>query len=332
MDEQSQAERTKANREASQWSVLLRDDPDDADLRRRFDAWLAAAPLHRELWRATERVSELAVTALPAFAHEWQAAPENVVPLRTGTRAMAGAQTGARRRWWWAGLTIGAAAAALAIASPSILLHWQADHVAGVAEMREISLDDGSTVTLASGSAISVDLRPAERRVVLLQGEAYFGVTPDASRPFRVAAGTVEASVLGTRFDVRLDPNDVLVAVTEGSVRVRSAAWGEVVNAGQAVRVDRAAGGFQPGESPIEATAWRHGQLYLKSRPLAEAIDILRRHFRGTIVVASPSLGERATTGVFNLGDPEEALRGMAHAHGAVVRRMTPWMLVISAF
>ena len=42
-------------------------------------------------------------------------------------------------------------------------------------------------------------------------------------------------------------------------------------------------------------------------------------------------LADRRITGAYNLADPEDALRGMARVHGAKVRRLTPWLLVVSA-
>jgi transmembrane sensor len=64
--------------------------------------------------------------------------------------------------------------------------------------------------------------------------------------------------------------------------------------------------------------------------PLREAVDQLRRYFAGTIVLASASLGDRRITGAYNLADPEDALRAIAQAHGGKVRRIAPWLLVVS--
>lgn len=323
MESEPDPARKRASREATEWSILLRDEPDDVDLRRRFDAWLAASPLHAECWRLTERASDLAAEALPAFAHEWPARngkSDNVVPI-AGRRP-------ARRRWLVPAASLALAAAIALVAGPAVVLRLQADHMSATAEVRSLSLEDGSEVTLAPGSAIAVAFRPGERRVDLLKGEAFFTVTPDAARPFRVAAGTVEASVLGTAFDVRLDDSAVLVAVEEGTVRVTSRTGGEILNAGQSLRVDGR--GMRASESPELASAWRRGRLYVQSRPLGEAVDTLRRYFSGTIVIADFGLADRPITGVFDLADPESALRGMAEAHGAKVRRITPWLLVVS--
>lgn len=39
METRPDAARKRASREATEWSVLLHDDPDDRDLSRRFEAW-----------------------------------------------------------------------------------------------------------------------------------------------------------------------------------------------------------------------------------------------------------------------------------------------------
>lgn len=322
METEPDPARKRASREATEWSILLRDEPDDVDLRRRFDAWLAVSPLHAECWRLTERASDLAAQALPAFAHEWpeRRREEDIVPI-AGRRPV-------RRRWLIPAASLALAAAIALVAGPAVVLRLQADHMSATAEVRSLSLEDGSEVTLAPGSAIAVAFRPGERRVDLLKGEAFFTVTPDVARPFRVAAGTVEASVLGTAFDVRLDDGVVLVAVEEGTVRVASRVGAEILNAGQSLRVDGR--GMRASESPELASAWRRGRLYVQSRPLGEAVDTLRRYFSGTIVIADFGLTDRPITGVFDLADPVTALRGMAEAHGAKVRRITPWLLIVS--
>jgi transmembrane sensor len=322
MDTQPDPARKRASREATEWSILLRDEPDDADLRRRFEDWRAASPLHEQAWDLTQRASDLAAQALPAFAHEWR--PQDGKDLAAIVRPHR-----TRRRWLVPAASLALAAVIAVVAAPVVLLRLHADHISDTAEIRSIALEDGSEVTLAPGSAIAVAFHPGERHVELLKGEAFFTVTPDTARPFRVVADTVETAVLGTRFDVRLDQRTVLVAVEEGTVRVTSVTGREILKAGQSLRVDGT--GMRPSDSPELASAWRRGQLYVQNRPLGEAIDGLRRYFAGSIVIADLDLADRPTTGVFNLADPEAALRGMAQAHGAKVRRITPWLLVVSA-
>src|SRR5687767_1688106 len=86
------------------------------------------------------------------------------------------------------------------------------------------TLGDGSRVVLNAGSRLrySPDIERGSRDVYL-EGEAYFEVTHDARRPFRVHANGGVAHDLGTRFTVRAYPEvtRIDVAVVEGKVSLR---------------------------------------------------------------------------------------------------------------
>lgn len=322
MDATSDSARKGASREATEWSVLLHDDPDDSDLRRRFEAWRGESALNAAAWENTQRVAHLAAEVLPAYADEWTsvqaAAP---APQKAPVRL---------RTWGLSAVSMAIAAAIAWLALPDLLLRLEADHLTGTAELRTFQLPDGSEVTLAPDSAVSVSYEAGERRVRLVQGEAFFAVSADRDRPFKVTARSVQAVVLGTKFDVRLEDAAVAVAVQEGRVLVEASEQGEALQAGEAVRVTGKGVFVRASEEPGTIAAWRHGQLLLRNQSLGEAVSEIRRYFRGTIIVTDPSLERLPTTGVFNMSDPEEALRGLAQAHGAKVRRWSPWLLVVS--
>src|SRR5260370_1274200 len=73
------------------------------------------------------------------------------------------------------------------------------------------------------------DFRLGDRRggVRLTRGEAHLAVAKDSSRPFIVTAGGVSVRAVGTAFNVRRVEQRVEVFVTEGKVRIDSAAKGE---------------------------------------------------------------------------------------------------------
>jgi transmembrane sensor len=326
MEGTPESARRAATIEAAEWSVLLQDDPDDADLRRRFEAWHRQSALNAGAWAEIQSTAGLAREALPAYAHEWQP----IVAAKSGRSR----QSTGRRRWLLPVASMALAAVIAWAAVPAVLLQLQADHVTGTAELRTIRLQDGSEVTLAPDSAVAVSYEPGERRVRLLQGEAFFAVASDRQRPFRVTARSVQASVLGTSFDVRLDEATVTVAVQEGRVLVEATdevtGRGETLQAGQAVRVAGKGEFARLAEKPGMIAAWRRGELYLRNRPLGEAVSEIRRYFPGAIIVTDAALETLPTTGVFNTADPEGALRGIAQAQGARVRRLSPWLLVLS--
>lgn len=318
--------------EAAEWVMLLQEQPEDATLRRRFESWLAASPAHEAAWADLGHVSSVAATMSPVYAKQWSP----FIAKRRASQALVPLDRSRKRRFprRLAIAAIAAVAAGLAmVAAPALILRVEADYLTRVAEQRRIELPDGSQVALAPASAIVVSYAPGERRVRLLSGEVFFQVQPDPNRPFRVVARTVEATVLGTKFDVRLEPEDVTVSVKEGSVGVVAEGAGDAgerLGAGQSARVSPHGNISRGTEVPQLVGAWQHGQLYAEEQRLADAVAQLRRYFNGVIVIADDALAERRVTGAYDLADPERALRGMARAHGATVRRITPWLLVMS--
>jgi transmembrane sensor len=86
---------------------------------------------------------------------------------------------------------------------------------------QDIQLEDGSTVIIYPGSKLAYPKKFAVgRREVYLQGEAFFNISKNASRPFFVYSNNVVTQVLGTSFDVRGKNGQVEVAVKTGRVAV----------------------------------------------------------------------------------------------------------------
>jgi transmembrane sensor len=333
MDRSLDSDEDRVAAEAAEWLMLLQEEPENGSLRRRFEAWLATSPAHEAAWADLRHVSDVAATMQPVYARRW-------IPF-VARRRLAHAQPttpGHDRPWLRRRVAITALAAVAAcaaiVAGPGLILQVEADHVTRTAEQRRIELPDGSQVALAPASAIAISYAVGERRVRLLTGEAFFQVQPDSRRPFRVVARTVEATVLGTRFDVRLEPDDVTVSVEEGSVGVVASGSpyqsDERLGAGQSIRMSAAGTFLRTNEAPELVGTWRQGQLYLQEQRLGDAVAQLRRYFHGTIVIVGDTLADQRVTGAYNLADPEHALRGMARAHDATVRRITPWLLVLS--
>lgn len=321
----------RASREASAWLIELQEDPGDADARRRLGEWIAASAENARAWAAVRHLSQVARAMTPGLASEWRPALEQVRET-DATRVEAPPRRLIGRHWRKGAVVLALAACIALVAGPGLLIRLQADIMTETAETRRLDLPDGSQVTLAAGSAASIDFAGSNRRVQLLKGEAFFQVVPDGARPFRVVADDVETTVLGTSFDVRRDSSGVTVNVEEGRVSVASGSAGaEVLGAGDSVSVPWKGDAVRSTVPQQLIAPWRTGQLVLHDRPLREAIDQLRRYYNGVIVLASEELARKPVTGAYNLRDPEDALRGMARAHNATVRKVSPWIVVISA-
>lgn len=350
MEAPTEPARQTPSRQANRWWILLQEEPHDEVLRRRLELWRKASAENEDAWQDVERLHHLATHshthsqshATQGSGQDWRRflaerrAGASDRPLaQQATPTISHIKSGARRsRPRWIMAAAGAALAAMLafVWVPVVLVNLQADHVTSTAELRSITLEDGSTVTLSAASAIAVSFSEGERQVKLLKGEAFFQVTSNARRPFKVIASQVQATVVGTEFDVRLTAGDVTVDVSEGIVAVGKvgASDGARVGAGQTISIASNGKARQGALPPEFVAAWRQGRLLTAEVPLRDAVEQLRRHFDGTIVLTDSALGDRPITGAYTLSEPESALRAIAKAHGAVVRRVTPWLLVIS--
>jgi len=306
----------QASKEATDWLILLQEESDDPDLRQRFETWRRESPQNAAAWNATKRVSHMIEAAAPIATERWR-------PFVAGKR---------RRALRIAALAVAAGLALLFV--PDALLQIRSDYVTGTAQTRTVRLDDGSSVVLAPNSAIAVAYSEKERHVDLLAGEAFFEVAENSARPFRVMAREIRATVVGTMFDMSRNGDGATIAVEHGAVRVDYPAVSppvtERLDPGQSVRVSWTGEVARRIGPPSQVAAWRRRQLIAQDQPMRDVIDQLRRYYRGTIIVADRALGDRPVTGIYNLTDPVDALRGIAHAHGATVRQITPWVLMVS--
>ena len=86
-------------------------------------------------------------------------------------------------------------------------------------------LPDGTIVKLNSGSKITFPKEfAANHRDVSLMGEAFFDVTKDPNRPFKINTENIDVTVLGTSFnvDAYAENQAAVVAVKTGKVSVAS--------------------------------------------------------------------------------------------------------------
>lgn len=197
-------------------------------------------------------------------------------------------QTARHRRWGWGS----AVAAALVLA---IVGWWWSQPIEVTAVPGTTvahTLPDGSTVELHGDTRLtyprtfaSLPLLEADRRVVRLQGEAYFEVE-SGERPFAVQTPSVRLEVVGTAFSVRSRPgeaDDALVALVEGRLHVTSRADSsteQTLHPGQVATLGPDGTLRAARDTSIERiTAWRRGGFAVTARPLPAVAQALERRF-----------------------------------------------------
>jgi ferric-dicitrate binding protein FerR (iron transport regulator) len=96
------------------------------------------------------------------------------------------------------------------------------------------SLPDGSVVTLNKHSQVSFPEQfSSNKRVLQLNGEAFFNVKPNKKKPFEVHTNNVTITVVGTSFNVRSRGDTTEIIVETGIVEVTTETQTVVLKAGQ---------------------------------------------------------------------------------------------------
>jgi transmembrane sensor len=217
----------------------------------------------------------------------------------------------------------GLAALALVLMFAVKRVTWTHEFSTAIAERREVELPDGSRVHLDALTRLACVFDSANRRVRLLSGRATFLVTPDAARPFEVLAASRSIRVVGTFFEVGLEPGGdtplmqagtVHVAVSKGIVSLRT-----VDAAGNITENLRLTAGKQvtwPADQLLPRLSilsegsfatWRENRLRYHDEALAVIVRDLQRYFPGHIALADPSLAGLRVTGTLHSDDPAAA-------------------------
>lgn len=298
-----------------------------------FDEWLAAAPEHQAAWVEVESAWELVHAPIARGQSD---------DLRNGLAAHAQRQSRRRHRRWSAIGLAAAAAVAFAFFPHERVSRPGAAPVPTVALRPDTrTLPDGSTVEFNAGAEIAVEFTAEKRSVRLVRGEAHFVVTKDANRPFVVTAGTVDVQAVGTAFNVRFDPQQIDVLVTEGRVAVQRVSSPPEINRAPepgAEPIYLGAGGrvalpadrqlresakvvpLSPGEV-ARALAWRGKRIEFTDTPLVEAVAVFNRQNQVRITVVNRADGARCINGVFWADDPAGFARLLGTSLGLTVER-----------
>lgn len=224
-----------------------------------------------------------------------------------------------RRSWNHLTVRLVALAASVVLLATYVLLQINllgrgTTYQTGTGERMTATLDDGSSVTLNTASAIRWLGKGCARQVVLERGEVLFDVHSDPHCPFTVLLDTgVSISVLGTRFDAyRYTSGQILVTVLEGSVQINSAHWAQVIKPEQSASVKDRNLTITEHANTEQRTAWLKDQVTFNNLPLSEAIQELQRYSKRPIRIADPQLTTLRITGVFSTQDIKGTLSRLA--------------------
>ena len=336
--------------QAYRWHLLLEDGGVSTAQRREFETWLRQDPRHRDAY-------ERAAVAWEAFARLKRgdlgldtSANDSLKPRPDKPPSRLRALRERRHRPALRVAVPLAAAAVIAAIALSIATRQPsgpfppvlANYASERGEIKALTLPDGSRVTLASLTELSVSLSSGARAAALIKGAAIFDVAADPARPFAVDAGGVSATALGTVFEVRNNGGVVRVAVAEGEVELArpfllanqptSLVQRNALTAGEfaSLRLDSDQVIFGSFKAQ-DFACWRQSRLNYEGATLKEIIADANRYSARRIVLQGDhkKVQSLTMTGFFNSDDVDELLATLTEVFPVTIERTTPEKIVV---
>lgn len=160
------------------------------------------------------------------------------------------------------------------------------------AAMQEVTLSDGSQITLNHNSKLTYPPSFYEtNRSVTLQGEAFFEIVRNDAKPFTISINETKVEVVGTSFNIRGYPSTEKVEVVVATGIVKFSAKGQqitlqagdkgVYSSTQKTLVNQT-------NSDINFMAWKTRKIIFQEAGLLEVIETLNKVYQANITLAAP--------------------------------------------
>jgi transmembrane sensor len=210
------------------------------------------------------------------------------------------------------------------------LVATQSSYQTRVGETSTIELPDRSRLLLNTNSFVIVKYSAKARIIELQRGEIMINVAHDSSRPLSVVAAGKIIQAVGTAFNVQMRDSQVELIVTDGKVRVETAAALKLqdeqqlaarlpasalaISKGERVDLD-ASGQLEEKVEKIAAVdiaanlSWRSGNLIFRGESLAEAVHEISRYTDIRFELSDDAkLRDIHVAGMFKTGDVDGLL------------------------
>ncbi|MGK9125165.1 FecR domain-containing protein [Olivibacter sp. SA151] len=167
-------------------------------------------------------------------------------------------------------------------------------------ETYQVRLPDSSTVWLNAASSITytTNLLTNGKRMVQLQGEAYFQIAKNKKYPFVVKSKNQQVEVLGTSFNVNAYADEPIVETTllEGSIRISSIKI-KAINLKPGEQALHNGHAIKVGKANLESIMdWKNGEIVLNDVDLKTALRKIARWYN-IEVVYDPTVPDHIKSG-----------------------------------
>lgn len=181
-------------------------------------------------------------------------------------------------------------------------------------------LSDGTKVWINSGSRLVYAPQfTGDTREVFLEGEAYFEVAKDASKPFYVRTDAFTINVLGTKFNVKAykDDKEYTTVLVEGkvSMKVQDQFFPKdvILAPNQKLTLVKGQDDFQ--RSNVDETGfytnWIYGYLEFKNANLSDVLKSIQRYYNIDIELNTSNQSSMVSGKLDLKSEPDRILNGL---------------------
>lgn len=193
-------------------------------------------------------------------------------------------------------------------------------------EQEQVTLPDGTIVTLNSGTTLRYPNDFAtDMRLVEMDGEAFFNVKRDESKPFVVRTHDADVKVLGTSFNVKAYQEDeqLAVSVKTGKVQVDMPDTQMRLVPNEQITVNKVSGEIvKRAEDVAKVTAWIEGGLYFNKTPIHSVVRDLERMYNTTIELDPQTTFDEYIYGEHDNSSLEAVLSAIQYSTGIQHKRV----------
>ncbi|MEJ5865000.1 FecR family protein [Pseudomonas farsensis] len=297
------------------WKLCLDQGSGTPDERNAFMRWHAAHEEHARAWLQLGLLDQRVTAAAGPARHALQQS-------RSSMRQRLGGLAGM--------LVLGGLLAWAGLPSLSAS-YWLADQRTSTGELRTLRLEDGTLLSLNTGTAVDIDFHGSERVIVLYQGEISVETGHEDTRPLLVQTDDGRLRPLGTRFLVKREATGTRLEVLQAQVAAKPRNSGDEQVLAEGRQVLMSADGLGPVEAvAVGADAWTRGMLVVDNVRLADLVATLGHYRSGHLGVAD-EVADLRISGSFPLTDTNLALASLLPALPVKIEQHTPWWVTISA-
>ena len=197
-------------------------------------------------------------------------------------------------------------------------------------QMSKVRLPDGSTVYLNSGTTLLYSGNfNTGKRVVTLEGEAFFDVAKDRAHPFFIQTQALNFKVYGTSFNIQAYPEDreINATLVEGSLGILKKNGIELTRLipGENANFRQSDRKLVIHKTNLDIyTSWKDGLVVFRNEKLKDIARKIERWYNVEIVIKKAQLGEETYMGTIMKNKPIDQILEVLSLTSSLKYRIVP--------